>query len=96
MAPTGQILDDVGGDLPLQLDVLSSGPLDPGRVQGLLGIHVVVHRVHHHQDMALGLHKGPHHAEGAHRLPVPHQEPGDDGVVGPLPSGQAVITPLVQ
>ena len=38
MAPTGQILDDVGGDLPLQLDVLSSGPLDPGRVQGLLGI----------------------------------------------------------
>ena len=57
---------------------------------------MVVHRVHHHQDMALGLHKGPHHAEGPHRLPVPHQEPGDDGVIGPFPSGQAVVAPLVQ
>lgn len=65
---------DVGGHLPLQLDALPTGPLHPGSVQALLGVHVVIHRVHHHLHVALGLHEGPHHAERTHRRPFLHQE----------------------
>ena len=67
-----------------------------GASRAAWGAHVVVHRIHHHLHVTLGLHKGPHHPEGAHRLPVLHEEAGDDGVVGALAPGQAVVAVLVQ
>ena len=57
---------------------------------------MVIHRVHHHLHVALGLHEGPHHAERTHRRPFLHQEAGDDGVVRLLAAGQAVIAALIQ
>ena len=42
MAPAAQLLGDLGGDARFQLDVHSAGPLHAGRVQALLGVHMVV------------------------------------------------------
>ena len=57
---------------------------------------MIVDGVHRHQHMALGLHEGAHDAEGANSISVLHHKAGDDGVIGPLPSGQAVVAVLLQ
>ena len=77
------------------LDVQPARPLDPGAVQSGLRVHVVVDGVHQHLYLPLGLHKAAHDAEGTHRLPVLHQEAGDDGVVAAFAAGQAVVAVLV-
>ena len=71
-------------------------PLEAGRVQAVLGVHAVVHGVHHYLHMALGLHEAAHHAEGADGLAILCQKAGNDGVVRALASLQAVVAALVQ
>lgn len=46
--------------------------------------------------MALGLHEAAHDPEGPYGFPVFGQKPGDDGVVGFLPGGQAVVHSRIQ
>src|SRR5688500_9812692 len=59
-------------------------PLPPGGIEALLWVHVVVHRVDHHLQVSLRLHKAAHYAEWSNRLPLARQEAGDDRVVRTL------------
>ena len=96
MAHGAQLLGDVLTGLPLQLELFPADPLDAGGVQGLLGVHVIVQGVDDDLRLALGLHKGPHHPEGTHRLAVLQQEAGDDGVIGLFAPCQTVVAGGVQ
>lgn len=66
----------------------------PGVIHGLLGSHLVVHEVREQLDVALGLHRATHHAEGGPEFALPGSESGDDGVQGSLAGGEGVRVAL--
>src|SRR4051794_13193698 len=84
MAHRAQALNDRGVGVRLYLHLTSARPLPPGRVEALLRVHAVVHRVYDHLHMTLGLHEAAHHTEGPHCHPTTCQEGRDNRVVWTL------------
>ena len=90
MAPGLQLPGDLGTEGGLHQDFLFPDPLPAGSVQRLLRIHAEVDIIHEYLHMALGLHVGPHYAEGPYRLAFLHEEARDDGVVSILARPQVI------
>ena len=77
--------------LTLQFEPPAADPLDARRVKRLLRVHVIIERVDEDLGLTLRLHECAHHTERTDGGAVPEQEAGNDGVVGPLAAGKAVV-----
>src|SRR5439155_8217759 len=63
--------------LALEINALAFDPAPAGRVEAGLRVHSVVDLVDDHLEVALGLHRSAHDAEGAHGAVTLGEEAGD-------------------
>ena len=91
MAHRAQLVGNGLARLTLQFEPPAADPLDARRIKRLLRVHVIIERVDEDLSLTLRLHERAHHAERTDGGAVPEQEAGNDGVVGPLAAGKAVV-----
>ena len=92
MTAAAQFFNDSGWEGPFHFNRLAAAPLPARRIQGGLGIEVIVDCIQEDLELPLGLHESPHDAKGPYRTAVFRQEAGNDGMVRFLSRPDAVIT----